>query len=273
VTVTVTGIKLVISDVDGTLVTHDKRLTDASRAAVAALARQGIGFTITSSRPPRGLRMFVEPLALKLPMGAFNGGVVVDPDMRVKSQQFLSAPVAVRALAVLERHGVDPWLFTAEQWVIRTRAAARVAFEERTIQVEPVVTTDFTRYLAQLGKIVGVSDDFALLQRCEAAMQSALGQSASAVRSQNYYLDITPPGVDKGTFVDAMAQITGIDTSAIMTIGDMSNDIPMFRRDGPSVAMGNAPPEVKSAAHHVSLSNEEEGFATAIARYALAKKA
>src|SRR5882757_663631 len=192
-----TGIKLVISDVDGTLVTHDKRLTDASRAAVAALARQGIGFTITSSRPPRGLRMFVEPLALKLPMGAFNGGVVVDPDLRVRSQQFLSAPVVVRALAVLERHGVEPWLVTTEQWVIRTREAARVAFEERTIQVEPVVTTDLTPHLSQLGKIVGVSDDFGLLQRCEAAMQSALGDTAGAVRSQAYYLDITPPGVDK----------------------------------------------------------------------------
>jgi Cof subfamily protein (haloacid dehalogenase superfamily) len=266
----VTGIKLVISDVDGTLVTHDKRLTDASRAAVAALAKHGIGFTITSSRPPRGLRMLVEPLALKLPMGAFNGGVVVDPDLRVRSRQFLPAPVAVQALAVLERHGVEPWLFTTEQWVIRTRNAARVAFEERTIQVEPFVTADFTPYLGQLGKIVGASDDFDLLQRCEATMQSTLGQSASAVRSQAYYLDISPPGVDKGTFVDAMARITGIDTHAIMTLGDMANDIPMFRRDGPSVAMGNAPPEVKSAARHVSLSNEEEGFAAAIERYALA---
>jgi Cof subfamily protein (haloacid dehalogenase superfamily) len=264
------GIKLVISDVDGTLLTRDKRLTDASRAAVAALARQGIGFTITSSRPPRGLRMLVAPLALKLPMGAFNGGVVVGPDMRVKSQQFLSVPVALRALAVLERHGVEPWLFTTEQWVIRTRDAARVAFEERTIQVEPVVTNDFAPHLSQLGKIVGVSDDFGLLQRCEAAMQSALGDSASAVRSQTYYLDITPPGVDKGAFVDAMARITGIATNAILTLGDMANDIPMFRRDGPSVAMGNAPAEVKSAARHIGLSNEEEGFATAIEKYALA---
>ena len=265
-----TGIKLVISDVDGTLLTHDKRRTDASRAAVASLARRGIGFTITSSRPPRGLRMFVEPLSLKLPMGAFNGGVVVDPDMRVKSQQFLSVPVVERALAVLERHGVEPWLFTTAQWIIRTRAAARVVFEERTIQVEPVVTADFTPHLSQLGKIVGVSDDFDLLQRCEAAVQSALGDTASAVRSQTYYLDISPPGVDKGAFVDAMARIMGIATNAILTLGDMANDIPMFRHDGPSVAMGNAPPEVKRAARHVSLSNEEEGFATAIEKYALA---
>jgi Cof subfamily protein (haloacid dehalogenase superfamily) len=264
------SIKLVISDVDGTLLTHDKRLTDASRAAVAALAQRGIGFTITSSRPPRGLHMFVEPLALKLPMGAFNGGVIVDPDMRVKSRQLLPAAVAVQALAVLESFGVEPWVFTAEQWVIRTRDAARVAFEERTIRVAPVVATDLAPYLSQLGKIVGVSDDFAQLARCEAAMQSALGQSAGAVRSQDYYLDITPPGVDKGTFVDAMARMTGIETSAIMTIGDMGNDIPMFRHDGPSVAMGNAPPEVKRAANHVSRSNEDEGFAAAIERYALA---
>jgi Cof subfamily protein (haloacid dehalogenase superfamily) len=258
------GIKLVISDVDGTLLTRDKRLTDASRAAVAALARQGIGFTITSSRPPRGLRMFVAPLSLKLPMGAFNGGVVVDPDMRVKSQQFLPAPVVERALAVLERHGVEPWLFTAEQWIIRARAAARVAFEERTIQVEPVVTTDFAPHLSQLGKIVGVSDDFDLLQRCEAAMQSALGDSASAVRSQTYYLDITPPGFDKGTFVQAMAKRLGITTDAVATIGDMQNDLAMFRVSGTSIAMGNATDSVKDQATNVTATNEQDGFAEAM---------
>src|SRR4051794_5891755 len=75
--------KLLLSDVDGTLVTKDKRLTPATLAAVRRLGEADIGFTIASSRPPSGFRMLVEPLGLKLPFGAFNGGTVLTPQFEV----------------------------------------------------------------------------------------------------------------------------------------------------------------------------------------------
>ena len=87
---------------------------------------------------------------------------------------------------------------------------------------------------------------------------------ASAVRSQSYYLDVTPPGQDKGTFVEAMAKRLGIPTDVVATIGDMQNDLAMFRESGLSVAMGNATDDVKKQASHVTGSNEEEGFAGAV---------
>ena len=113
-------------------------------------------------------------------------------------------------------------------------------------------------------QIVGSSSDPGLLVRCEAAVREALGAQALAVRSQSYYLDITPPGVDKGTFVQAMAQRLGISTDVVATIGDMQNDIAMFRTSGTSFAMGNATDDVKQHATHVTASNEEEGFAKAM---------
>ena len=75
----VTAISLVISDVDGTLVTPDKQLTPASVRAAQQLDEKGIGFTVVTARPPIGLRMLVEPLALRLPMGAFSGSAIVEP--------------------------------------------------------------------------------------------------------------------------------------------------------------------------------------------------
>ena len=78
-------------------------------------------------------------------------------------------------------------------------------------------------------------------------MQQALGAEATAVRSQSYYLDVTPPGCDKGTFVQAMARRLGISTDAVATIGDMQNDLAMFRKSGISIAMGNATDDVKQA--------------------------
>ena len=95
-------------------------------------------------------------------------------------------------------------------------------------------------------------------------MQKALGNEALAIRSQTYYLDITPPGQNKGTFVQAMAKRLGIATDAVATIGDMQNDLAMFKVSGLSFAMGNATDDVKQQATHVTTSNEDEGFAGAV---------
>jgi hydroxymethylpyrimidine pyrophosphatase-like HAD family hydrolase len=84
------------------------------------------------------------------------------------------------------------------------------------------------------------------------------------VRSQSYYLDVTPPGCDKGTFVEAMARRLSIPTDQVATIGDMQNDLAMFKKSGLSIAMGNATDDVKRVATQVTASNEDEGFAKAI---------
>ena len=92
-------------------------------------------------------------------------------------------------------------------------------------------------------------------------MQQAVGREATAVRSQSYYLDVTPPGHDKGTFVDAMAKRLGISTDAVATIGDMQNDLPMFATKRRLVRHGQCGRRRQEAATHVTDSNERDGFA------------
>ena len=259
-----TRIALVVSDVDGTLLTKDKTLTDAAKAAVRRLRQSGIGFTITSSRPSIGMRFLIEPLEITLPVGAFNGSCIVDPQLKVIEQHLIPASAAQQSLDVLNEFGVDIWLFTSNLWLTRHGEGEYVPHEKRAIRADPTLVGDFTPYLSAACKIVGSSADAALLQRCEAAMQRALGAEANAVRSQSYYLDVTPPGCDKGTFVQAIAKRLGISTDAVATVGDMQNDLAMFKKSGVSIAMGNAADEVKSLATHVTASNEDEGFAKAV---------
>src|SRR5436309_1381052 len=83
------------------------------------------------------------------------------------------------------------------------------------------------------------------------ALHEAVGAEATAVRSQTYYLDVTPAGYDKGTFAVAMAKRLGISLDAVATIGDMQNDLPMFAKSGVSFAMGNATGDVKQHATHI----------------------
>jgi Cof subfamily protein (haloacid dehalogenase superfamily) len=262
-------ISLVVSDVDGTLVTPDKRLTDASVRAVAMLAERGVQFTVTSSRPPFGLRMLVEPLGLKLPIGAFNGGCVVDPAFAVLERHVIPVQAAQCAIDLLEQRGVDVWLFTTDAWLLRNLEGVNVQRESDTVQSAPAVVESYKSHFNQAMKIVGVSNDFDRLAQCERELQTAIGEGASVSRSQRYYLDITPPGVNKGTFVDGLSARLGIPREEIVTIGDMDNDLAMFRRSGTSIAMGNADDHVKGLATQTTASNANDGFAEAVARHIL----
>ncbi len=171
-----TRIALVVSDVDGTLLTKDKVLTEAAKAAVHQLHEAGIGFTITSSRPTIGMRFLIEPLQIKLPIGPYNGSSIVDPQLKPVEQHLIPAPAVQRCLEVLNEFGVDIWLFTNEQWLIRNGNGEYVAHEQHTIRADPTIVADFTPYLSAACKIVGSSPDPALLQRCESAVQKALGR-------------------------------------------------------------------------------------------------
>jgi Cof subfamily protein (haloacid dehalogenase superfamily) len=259
-----TRIALVVSDVDGTLLTKDKVLTDAAKAAVRKLHAAGTGFTIVSSRPTIGMGFLIEPLAITLPIGAFNGSSIVDRQLKPIEQHLIPPATAQRSVDLLTEFGVDIWLFTNDRWYTRNPDGEYVPHEKRAIKHDPAITADFTPYLGAACKIVGASSDAALLQRCEAAMKDAVGTQATAVRSQTYYLDVTPPGHDKGTFVEAMAKRLGISTDAIATIGDMQNDLAMFAKSGISFAMGNATDDVKQHAKYVTDRNENDGFAKAI---------
>lgn len=266
-----TAISLVISDVDGTLVTPDKEVTPASAQAARRLADNGIGFTVVSSRPPAGLRMLVAPLALRLPMGAFSGGAIVAPDMAVIEAHFVPQAAAQRAVAMLLEGGVDVWLYTPDGWLVRSAGDHYIPKEKRTIQSDPVVVADFGPHLARVFKIVGSSQDFERLAACETALCAAIGDQAVVARSQAYYLDVTPPGLDKGTFLEALSRHLGIAPGAIAVLGDMANDLAMFRKAGMSIAMGNATAEVKASATHATAANTDDGFAKAIEAYVIGR--
>src|SRR5579863_487936 len=107
-----TKIALVVSDVDGTLLTKEKLLTDRAIAAVRKLHEAGIGFTITSSRPTIGMKFLIEPLGIVLPIGAFNGSCIVDPALRPVEQHLIPEAAARRALDLLSQFGADLCLIT-----------------------------------------------------------------------------------------------------------------------------------------------------------------
>ncbi len=262
-------VSAVLTDVDGTLVTKDKVVTERAIQAVNRLRARGIAFTVCSSRSPRGMRMLVEPLRLTMPMAAFNGGVIVLPDLSVLDERAIPDYVIPAIVEAILAHGLDVWIYSATDWYVRSRDAPRVAREASISQCEPTVVATFDGVLTGVVKIVGVSEDHEAVAACEMELQSTFGTQVSATRSEAYYLDVTHPTANKGAVVERLARYLKIPMQAVATIGDQPTDVLMFKRSGLSIAVGNASEEVKRQAMHVSTSNEDEGFANAVDRFIL----
>jgi Cof subfamily protein (haloacid dehalogenase superfamily) len=262
-------ISLMLSDVDGTLVTDDKVVTPRARAAIAEFRAAHIGFTITSARPPRGMKILIDDLKIDTIVAGFNGGVFVKPDLTVIQARFLPRTVAALALEIIGQHELAAWIYTDTEWFVPDPNGAHVAREAFTINFEAKVSRDFGSLRSRAAKIVGVSDDLQAVAQCEAVLQSELHGQASAERSQPYYLDVTHPEANKGGVVEFLSRYLDIAPAEIATIGDMPSDVRMFEKSGLSIAMGNASAEVQAQANFVTLSNEEDGFAYAMDKFVL----
>jgi hypothetical protein len=263
------GIRLLLADVDGTLVTPDKVLTDRAIDAVRRLGKAGILFAITSGRPPQGMSMLIEPLGITTPIAAFNGGLLVNSDMSVIEQRELPAELVRPVADLIGSFGLDVWVYRGADWYVPDPHGSHVAKESATVRFAPKVMTSLDGLTSDVAKLVGVSDDLYAVARATTAAHDQFGDHVTAARSQPYYLDITHPDANKGAVARYLSARYAIAPEAIATIGDMPNDVLMFAHSGLSIAMGNASLEVQRSARRVTTSNADEGFANAVDRFIL----
>lgn len=262
-------IRLLVSDIDGTLLTQDKQLTEATKDAAARLARSGCALALTSSRPPHGIEVFARALSLQTPRAAFNGAVITAPDGSVVSAHFLDAALVRDVTDRLAQSAIPPWLFTPDEWLLLDPDGDYVSWEAHTVKMPFRQVASFAAHAHQAGKIMAASKDTARLGRIEEELAARLDGRASVHRSQAYYLDITHPEGTKGHAVRAIAALLGIELRHVAVIGDMANDLPMFEVAPLSIAMGQAPDAVRQRATHVTTGNNADGWAHAIDNFIL----
>ena len=124
------------------------------------------------------MAMLIEPLALRTPIAGFNGGIFVKPDMTITEERLLAADVASRVHGIILNHGMDVWIYSGKDWLIRDRNAPHVAREQGTVKFAPTIVENSKNVLDSVVKIVGVSDDLDLVARCERDVQDALGNGS-----------------------------------------------------------------------------------------------
>ena len=264
-----TPVRLLLADVDGTLVTQDKVLTDDAIAAVHRLGDAGILFAITSGRPPRGMDMLIEPLDLQTPIAAFNGGLIVDPDMKVIERRVLPEELVRPINDLMGSFSLSVWIYRGTDWYVPDLKGPHVDREASTVHFAPKLMSSLDGLTHDVAKMVGVSDDYDAVTCASEAAHEKFGDHVTAAASQPYYLDVTHPQANKGEVAKYLAHRYGLSQDEIATIGDMPNDVLMFAHSGLSIAMGNADPQVQRAARRVTDTNEDNGFAKAVNRFVL----
>ena len=260
-------ISLVISDVDATLITPEHEITPRARQAVRELQTRGIGFTIVSSRPPRGLYGFAEQLNVLEPFAAFNGGIIQKRNGETLLKHTLSREICQSAFEITNKFGIELWIYCDHDWHI-DKITPFVEREQNTIGFKATIEKDLREMFGTVAKLVIVGDP-KLVAEAEIVALAEFGAEVSATKSKPRFLDITAKEAHKGAVVTQLAAVLGIPTAEVVVIGDGLNDVLMFERAGFSVAIGQSGNEVKAAASVVTKANTEEVFAIAIEEFVL----
>ena len=198
---------LLLADVDGTLVTKDKVLTERARHAVRAMHDAGIHFALTSGRPPKGMAMLFEPLAIATPVAGFNGGLFTTIDMTIIESRTLDAGAAHAAAGIIEKEGLDVWIYAGDDWLIRKPDAPHREREEHTVQFPPKVVESWgERHLGQGGEDHRRGRRPGPGRACGEKGAGRTGSRRVRRAVQPYYLDVTNPAANKGAVVAYLAQ-------------------------------------------------------------------
>lgn len=258
------SVQLLVADVDGTLLDPDKQLTDAVRDSVLKVKQAGVLFSIISARPPRAVQFLIDSLQISEPIACFNGALICTPSYETLSQILMDKDDASRVSTTILDHGLDLWIFRGSEWFVSRMNGPHVDGHIKYLNHFPrYLGQDYTM-CTQANKLVGVSDNYDAVKRCETDVIAACGPRISATRSADYYLDVTARDANKGHAVEELAAMMKVPLERVATIGDMPTDMLMFARSGTSIAMGNASDEVKAAAKFTTTSNREDGFAKAM---------
>ena len=266
-------IKLIATDIDGTLVSNQGIITERSLRAIRSAKEKGITVAIATGRFPENAYMLLEDYGLRLPIIGVNGARVVDESLREISSHEMDREAVRQTLNVLLNAGSDFFIFGDH--AICTATPQRKHHSELS-QGDRIKALGFQYYHGkeEVEEFIAHHAVYKFFV-CDNMPLPPIRQALSAVPgidlTQSGYnnIEIMPAGVDKGQGVRDLAAVMGISMNEVIALGDQSNDIPMLKAAGWGVAMGNASEETKSAARFVTASYAEEGFAKALETYAL----
>lgn len=261
--------KLLVLDVDGTLLDNAKEISKRTLAALVKVQQMGVRVVLASGRPTYGLM----PLAKTLELGIYGGYILSYNGCQVISAKdgklLFERRINPEMLPYLEKkarkNGFSLFTYTENTLVTNDPDNEHIRYEAQLNNLEIVREDNFSIAIDFAPcKCMLVSDDEEALVGLEEHWKRRLAGTLDTFRSEPYFLEVVPCGIDKANTLGALMEMLDVKSEEVIAIGDGVCDVTMIQMAGMGVAMGNAQESVKRCAELVTTSNEEDGVALAI---------
>jgi Cof subfamily protein (haloacid dehalogenase superfamily) len=265
-------IRLIVTDLDGTLLNSAHEVSPRTEAAIHAAQAQGVAFTVATGKTFPSTTALIERFDIQLPVICGNGTSVHDIDGTVLYEDPIPPDLAVEAVHFAAEHGMTPVIYVAGGLLVP------VWDENVDVLVEhheppPEVLPDLAPALRDgyhPHKIILMNQDLAKVSAFQKLLEARFAGRGQVIRSGlPEVVELLPQGVSKATALRHILDHAGIEADETMTFGDNSNDLAMIKMAGIGVAMSNSPAYIRDAADFVTTSNDEDGVALAIERFVL----
>ena len=252
----------IFSDIDGTFLTSEHRVSPKTQEAIRSAMQRGIQFSLISARNPLCIQPILDRIHLSCNIIGCNGALIVDENHNLLYEKGLSIPEVAELLNFIEQAGFDlAWnLYTATDWYVKDRTDPRIIWQEDVVEVSATEATP--EHLAPdtvIAKILCISDPKEV-PMIELALQRRF-PTCSIVKSAPHLLEITAGGINKAQALQHFCELKHITQEHTLAFGDNYNDVEMLQTAGRGILMGNAPADLKEKGFTLTKDNDHDGIA------------
>ena len=261
-------VKSVFSDIDGTFLTPDSKVSPATAAAVKKLLAKDIPLVLVSARMPEAIYPLTEEIGIRIPIISYSGALALTAEGEELSSVTMAASDTMRLLDVLASDYQEAVVnyYAGHHWYVKDVSNERVQTEVRITSAQPQAADFAERLVAgEVPHKILLMAEPELCERAEAEL-SARFPMFHVVRSAAFLLEIMDVSVSKASGIAVMLKHFGLTAKEALSFGDNYNDIEMLKLTGRSVAMGNAPDAIKKLATDITAANAEDGLAKFLAK-------
>ncbi len=264
-------IKMLVLDIDGTLTNSDKEITEETKRAVISILQRGHKVMLASGRPTPGMKKYAQELELEKYGGyllSFNGGRIVNcRSGEIVYQKSFPNVLINRVYHFAKQHDCGLVTYMGDKILLGTRIDQYVELESRINGMQIQSVEDFPGFIDfDVNKLLMTADP-KMAPEYEKQLSNQLGDRISVYRSEPFFIELMPKGVDKATAIDRMLKTVGMTRENTICCGDGFNDMTMIEYAGVGVAMANAQQKVKEKADYITKSNDEDGIVHVIDQF------